>query len=108
MDMVLKSAAPRVSLPKSWEGEGFFYESRKGCLHFSEKKHYRLISSWVTLFPLCLGFLNIRLIIFLTRFQTSNKNVLKPLWFRDGLGPQNIVRFAKIKEEDNVLDNLET
>lgn len=49
-----------------------------------------------------------RVIIFLTRFQTSNKKVLKPLWFRDGLGPQSIVRFAKIKEEDNVLDNLET
>ena len=49
-----------------------------------------------------------RVIIFLTLVQTSNKKVLKPLWFRDGLGPQNIVRFAKIKEEDNVLDNLET
>lgn len=38
MDMVLKSAAPRVSLPKVGKESGFFYESQKGCLHFSEKK----------------------------------------------------------------------
>ena len=36
--MVLKSAAPRVSLPKVGKESGFFYESQKGCLHFSEKK----------------------------------------------------------------------
>lgn len=38
MDMVLKSAAPRVSLPEVGKERGFFYESQKGCLHFSEKK----------------------------------------------------------------------